>query len=138
MCTHIHTHNMRTRTHTHTHTRTHTHAHTHTHSHTLSLNSPLNAKLFGGFPVGILYILNHCLVAARNPGISFSTSAMSTYVHKVFTLVHTIGRFTFTIIYVFTIGRFYYSKLYIMSCVVYSIIRKFTTIIFIMIMDLCI
>lgn len=44
---------------------------------TLSLNSPLKANWFSGFPSGTLYLLNQSTVASRYPGFSRLTSSIS-------------------------------------------------------------
>lgn len=44
---------------------------------TLSLNSPLKANWFSGFPSGTLYLLNQSSVASRYPGLSRLTSSIS-------------------------------------------------------------
>lgn len=44
---------------------------------TLSLNSPLNANWFWGFPSGTLYLLNQSTVASRYPGLSRLISLIS-------------------------------------------------------------
>lgn len=51
---------------------------------TLSLNSPLKANWFSGFPSGTLYLLNQSTVASKYPGFSLLTSLISTQGEKGF------------------------------------------------------
>lgn len=53
---------------------------------TLSLNSPLKANWFSGFPSGTLYLLNQSTVASRYPGFSRLTSSISAKTHHGETL----------------------------------------------------
>lgn len=62
---------------------------------TLSLNSPLKANWFSGFPSGTLYLLNQSTVASRYPGLSRLTSSISaTHQQQKRTLKFRITRVT--------------------------------------------